>query len=170
MTRRIASAAIACGAALLLTQAGISARSQATSPSKPAETVAAVPAGDAKTHLPPRILTTAQNSLQIPLTPDDLIERLDLIESLDDLLAWVLESCDDVDLDAAVRLFHVIIERRTDRARHTEMRRDYERRDLVVNAACWTWKGQADGDASIAPTDGRPARKARGSVSVAAKR
>lgn len=125
---------------------------------------------DAKTHLPPRVLTTAQNSLQIPLTPDDLIDRLDLIESLDDLLAWVLDSCDDVDLDAAVRLFHVIIERRTDRARHTEMRRDYERRDLVVNAACWTWKGQADGDATIAPTDGRPARKARGSVPVAAKR
>ena len=127
-------------------------------------------AGDAKTHLPPRVLTTAQNSLQIPLAPEDLIDRLELIESLDDLLAWVLESCDDVDLDAAVRLFHVIIERRTDRARHTETRRDYERRDLVVNAACWTWKGQADGDANIEPTDGRPARKARGSVSVASKR
>ena len=127
-------------------------------------------AREAKAHAPPRVPTTAQKLLQIPLTPDDLIDRLELIESLDDLLAWVLESCDDVDLDAAVRLFHVIIEARPDRARHTASRRDYERRDLVVNAACWTWNGQADGDASIAPDDGRPTRKTLGRVSVAAKR
>jgi len=123
-------------------------------------------AGETKACAPPRITTTSQQAMHMPLAPDDLIERLDLIESLDDLLAWVLDSCDDVDLDSAVRLFHVIIERRTDRARHTEMRKDYERRDLIVNATCWTWKGIADGDASNAPDDGRPAGKARRRVPI----
>lgn len=127
-------------------------------------------AGETKAKPPPRITTTAQQEMHIPLTPDDLIDRLEEIESLDDLLAWVLELCDDVDLDAAMRIFHVIIERRTDRASHTEVRKDYERRDLVVNAACWTWKGQNDGDSSVAPNNGRPPRKTRRSVPITEKR
>jgi hypothetical protein len=117
-------------------------------------------------HPPPRVDTIKPRTLPIPLTPDDLIERLDMIESLDDLLGWVLEACDDVDLGAAVRLFHAIIEYRPDRARPTEERRDYERRDLVVNAAHWTWKRKDDANRNTAPHDRKPTRKARRSVPV----
>jgi hypothetical protein len=117
-------------------------------------------------HPPPRVQTSGPRLLAIPVTPDDLIERLDLIESLDDLLGWVLESCDDMDLGAAVRLFHGIIECRPDRASPTDERRDYERRELMVNAAHWIWKGKDDADRNAAPHDRRPARKARRRVPV----
>lgn len=117
-------------------------------------------------HPPPRVDKIRPQSLAIPVTPDDLIERLDLIESLDDVLEWILESCDDVDLGAALRLFHAIIECRPDRACPTEDRRDYERRELVVNAAHWTWKGKDDADRDIAPHAPKPAHKARRRVPV----
>lgn len=116
-------------------------------------------------HPPPRVDAITPQSLAMPVTPDDLIERLDLIESLDDLLGWVLEACDDVELGAAVRLFHAIIECRPDRARPTEERRDYEGRELTVNAAHWTWKGKDNGDRNV-PHDHKPARKARRRVPV----
>jgi len=122
---------------------------------------------ETRSRTPPRVPTKPPGSLDIPITPEDLIERLEVIASIDDLLGWVLESCDEINLDAAVRLFHSIIERRPDRARHTDVRSDYERRDLVVNAARWTWKGQDDGDSDTGPGDGRPTRTARGRVPVA---
>ena len=68
-------------------------------------------AGRTKAISCPRVTTTSPQEMQIPLTAEDLIERLEVIESLEDLLSWILEICDDMDLDAVVRLFHVIIER-----------------------------------------------------------
>ncbi len=115
----------------------------------------------------PRITMVTPRVLEIPITSDDVIDRLDLIESIDDLLAWVLDSCEELDLDAAVRLFHAVLESRPNQVRHTEVRIDYERRELVVNAARWIWKGKADGNTNIAPHDGHPTREARWGVPVA---
>jgi len=123
-------------------------------------------AGKAEAASPPRVATTEQKPMHIALTPEDVIERLELIDSVDDLLAWVLESCDDVDLDSAVQLFHAVIER-ADRARHTEVRKEYERGGFVVDAACWTWKGRSDGDARTAPPADRIARSARRGLPLA---
>lgn len=119
---------------------------------------------------PPRIPSAAPESLEIPIAPDDLIEQLELTESIDDLLAWVLESCEEIDLDAAIRLFHGVLERRPEDVRRTEVRRDYQRDNLQVNAACWNWKGRDDDDRRSLPDDGEPARTARERLPVAQDR
>lgn len=120
----------------------------------------------AKSRRPPRIPSKPPESLAIPVTPDDLLERLDLIDSIDDLLDWILDSCDEVDLDGAVRLFHDILELRPDRTRHTDLRRDYCRGDFAVNAARWVWKGPSDGHDDNTLDDNQPARETRGRVPV----
>ncbi len=121
---------------------------------------------ETKSRTPPRIPTKPPESLAIPVTPDDLLERLDLIDSIDDLLEWILDSCDEVELDGVVRLFHDVLELRPDRTQHSEVRQDYSRGDLAVNAARWIWKGQADGNDDNTPDDTRPSRQTRGSVPV----
>jgi hypothetical protein len=125
---------------------------------------------EAKSRTPPRVPMTTPESLQIPITPDDILERLAEIESIDDLLDWVLDSCEEIDFDSAVRLFHAIIERRPDHAHPTQERLDYEHQNFFVNAARWTWKGQTDADGTTPPIDGQPARKARRGFPVTQKR
>ena len=115
---------------------------------------------------PPRVLLTTPHSLQIPITPDDLVERLELMASIDDLLDWVLESHDDVDLNLAVQLFHSVLERCPNRTQHTDERLDYARGDLVVNAVRWIWKGREDDTRDSAPDTRRPSSKARQRVQI----
>jgi hypothetical protein len=125
---------------------------------------------ESPSRVPPQLPASPPASLAIPVTAADLVERLDLVHSIDDLLGWILDTCDEVALDDAVSLFQQVIDLRPHRARHTEHRVDYQRDGLVVNAARWNWKGSADGDDSLADEDGRPASKARRGVSRAKKR
>jgi hypothetical protein len=90
---------------------------------------------------PPRIPRASPTPLPIPISTEDLLEQLDAIESVDDLLGWILDSFDDIALDTAVQLFQAVLERGGDRVQHTQERYDYERGNLCVNAAHWIWKG-----------------------------
>lgn len=121
----------------------------------------------AKNRTPPRVLTTSPGALQIPFTPDDVLDRLAEIESVGDLLEWVLDCCEEIDVDSAMRLFNTVIERRPDHALPTKERLDYTHHNFMINAARWTWKGETDGDGTSAPVNGHPARKARRGVPVA---
>jgi hypothetical protein len=125
---------------------------------------------ESPSRAPPKLPASPPASLALPVTPADLVERLDLVDSIDDLLGWILDTCDELALDGAVSLFQQVIELRPHRARYTNQRLDYQRGGLVVNAARWNWKGSADGDDSLADEDGRPAPKARRSVPRATKR
>jgi len=116
---------------------------------------------------PPRIPSALPESMELPITAEDLVEQLELTEPIDDLLEWILESCETTDLDSAVRLFHAVLERCPESVRHTDLRLNYERGNLIVNASRWTWKGRDDGDHRTAPDNGKPARKARDGVPVA---
>ncbi len=71
----------------------------------------------AQTRTPPRVPATRPQSLMVPVTPDDLIEQLSQVDSIDDLLDWILQSDQDIDLDAALRLFQAIIELRPNQSR-----------------------------------------------------
>jgi hypothetical protein len=116
---------------------------------------------------PPRIPADVPEQLAIPVTADDLIQKLEITESIDDLLHWVLDSCEEVELGEAVRIFHSILEIRPDRTHHTDVRRDYMRGNLIVDATTWTWRGSENGDVDSNSDNGRPARKARSRVSSA---
>lgn len=120
----------------------------------------------AKSQPTPRIPTTSPQLLRIPITPDDVLDRLAEIDSIEDLLDWVLNACEEIDFDSAMRLFHAIIELRPNQALPTNERLDYGHQNFVINAARWTWKGQANGDRTIDPADDHPARKARRGISV----
>lgn len=120
-----------------------------------------------KDRTPPRVPTTSPALLHIPITPDDVLDRLAEIESLEDLLEWVLDSCEEIEFDSAIRLFHAIVERRPDHAQPTNERLDYSHQNFMINAARWIWKGETEGDGTSAPIDGHPARKTRRGVSVA---
>lgn len=120
----------------------------------------------AKTRTPPRVLTTTPSSMQIPITPDDLLERLTETESIEDLLDWVLDTCEEIDVDSAMRLFHAIIELQPDRAYPAKDRLDYKHRDFIINANRWIWKGRTDGNKTASPVVGKPSRKARRGVPV----
>jgi hypothetical protein len=116
---------------------------------------------------PPRIPTEAPVELTLPITADDLIQKLEITESIEDLLYWVLDSCEEIELGDAVRLFHTILEIRPDRTRHTELRQDYRRGNLIVDATTWTWKGSENGHVDSTSDNGRPSRKTRKRVSSA---
>ena len=119
---------------------------------------------------PPRIVQAQPTEMEAIITVDDLIDQLEFTDSLDDLLDWVLERCEDSNLGEAVRLFHAIIERCPDEASYTFDRRDYEREAFLVNATRWTWgrhdddNGNSDSDLgvdSIANEDGLPVASQR---------
>lgn len=118
-------------------------------------------ADTAESAQPPRVTTTEQKPLRLGLTPEDVAERLEPIEAVDDLLAWILETSDEVDLNHAVRLFHSVIESRSDRAKHTEFRKEYTRHGFAVEATCWTWKGPPHGDSRPTSPADRPPRATR---------
>jgi hypothetical protein len=116
---------------------------------------------------PPRVSRTPPTILHLPLATGDIFDRLDGMESIEDVLGWLLDSYDDLTLEAALRLFHAVVEHRSTRMRHTDKRLDYERGRLCVNAAKWIWKGKDDGDGQ-SPTDDRsPSRATRRRVPVA---
>ena len=77
-----------------------------------------------KGRTPPRVPTTSPGALHISITPDEVLERLVMIESVEDLLEWVLDSYEEIDVDSAMRLFHAIIERRPVHAHPTKERLD----------------------------------------------
>jgi hypothetical protein len=116
---------------------------------------------------PPRIPTATPVQLAMPITADDLIEKLEITESIDDLLYWVLDSCEEIEIGDAVRLFHSVLEIRPDRTRHTDERQDYNRGNLIVDATRWTWKGPNNGHVDSTSDNGRPSRKTRKRVSSA---
>jgi hypothetical protein len=121
----------------------------------------------AKNRIPPRIYTTSPPPLVIPIAPEDVLDRLVDIESLEDLLSWVLDALDEIDFDSAIRLFHAIIEKSPDYAQSTNERLDYDHRDFVINAARWTWKGRANGNQTTSSIDGQPTGKTRRGIPVA---
>jgi hypothetical protein len=100
----------------------------------------------------PHIILGDPELLDIPAAADSLIDKLELIESVDDLLAWILDVCDWIDLDQAVRLLHSVIERCPDQTHPTEERHDYTHDHLIVQAARWYW---GDRDASQPTTPHR---------------
>jgi hypothetical protein len=104
---------------------------------------------------PPQVPLAPPTVLPIPIVVEDLLNHLDEIEPFDDLLRWILDSYHDIHLDAAVQLFHNLLERRTNQVGHTDDRLDYERGNLSVNVARWFWKGQGDDNRQFVPDDGR---------------
>jgi len=115
---------------------------------------------------PPRISIAAPASLPIPITIEDILERLDLVEPLSDILSWILEMYNDISLDGAVQLFHDVLIRRPETSQNTAERLNYERGNLIVNATRWTWKGGEDDNGQSTPYAGRPLRNTQGSVQV----
>ena len=100
----------------------------------------------------PHIILGDPEPLDIPAAADSLIDKLEHIGSVDDLLAWILDVCDWIDLDQAVRLLHSVIERCPDRTHPTEERNDYTHDRLIVQASRWYW---GDRDASQPTTSHR---------------
>jgi hypothetical protein len=115
---------------------------------------------------PPRISIAAPASLPIPITIEDILERLDLVEPLSDILCWILEMYNDISLDGAVQLFHDVLIRRPETSQNTAERLNYERGNLIVNATRWTWKGGEDDNGQSTPYAGRPLRNTQGGVQV----
>ncbi|MDB5389034.1 MAG: hypothetical protein JWM11_4680 [Planctomycetaceae bacterium] len=93
----------------------------------------------------PRVAISSPEILQLSVSAEDLVDRLSDVASIDDLLGWVLLTCDDVNVDSVIRLFHAIIELRPVQAQPTEDQVDYEHCDFLVRANRWTWKGMRNG-------------------------
>ncbi len=123
-----------------------------------------------KDEQPPRIIETEPLEMEAIITADDLLDQLDFVDSVDDLLDWVLERCDESTIGEAVRLFHTIIERCPEEARPTADQRNYRRDALLVNATRWTW-GIHDDDYGNSDNDPRVDAIANGiGLPVATKR
>ena len=93
----------------------------------------------------PHVALSDPEAWDMPVAADSLIDKLDQVQFVDDLLAWILDVCDGIGMDQAVRLLHAVIERRPEQAHPTDERREYTHDHLIVQAARWYW---GDRDAS----------------------
>lgn len=115
---------------------------------------------------PPSVPPHPPETFAMPLTADDLIERLQEVASIPDLLDWVLDCYDDLELGDALRLFHAVVGREDTRCSHLNERKQYRRGNFAVEAVLWTWKDPDHGNGDFESNGGPPSRKSRGRVSV----
>lgn len=117
-------------------------------------------------QIPPAVPSQPLETFAIPLTADDLIEKLQSIDLAPDLLDWVLDCCDELNLGEAVRLFHAVLGREPAHVSHSNERKQYRRGDFAVEATKWTWKGPDHGNRDNEPNGRPPTCKSRERVSV----
>ena len=99
--------------------------------------------------------------LPVPVTADQLIEKLDLEAGTDDLLAWILSTNEDVELELAMQLFLNAIRKRSDSASPTDETKTYSRNQYETEAVRWIWRNKNGA------SDERVSPKTRRSVSTA---
>ena len=107
------------------------------------------------------MIVETPKQLPVPVTADQLIEKLDLEAGTNDLLEWILNSNEDVELELAIQLFLSTIRKRSDSALPTDETKTYSRNQYETEAVRWIWRNE-DG-----ASDKRVSPKARGSVSTA---
>jgi hypothetical protein len=90
---------------------------------------------------PPRIAPTEPDSLTLPVSAATLRERLDGLDSVDDLLAWVVTECESrSDADVSVNLLFALIEMDDDRFHANGTTKRYEYDKVTVDAHEWSWR------------------------------
>ena len=117
----------------------------------------------------PHVAAVEPELLDIPVTAESLIDKLQHVESVDDLLAWIFDVCDPTNVDDAVRMLHSVIAQCPEHTHPTEERHEYEHHDMTIQATRWYW-GDRDAIEPAIPFDDGDAKTARGRVPVAQAR
>lgn len=110
---------------------------------------------------PPLVEIEPAKELVVPVTADELIEQLELGFGTDDLLGWILDNNEDIELELAIQLFLAAIRKGSTRVDPTEEKKLYQRNYFEAESYRWTWKNKNDhNDQQISP-------KTRRSISTA---
>ena len=80
----------------------------------------------------------------VPVTADELIEQLELGFGTDDLLGWILDNNEDIELELAIQLFLAVIRKGSTRVDPTEEKKLYQRNCFEAESYRWTWKNKND--------------------------
>lgn len=89
---------------------------------------------------PPRIVPEEPDSLAIPMSTTMLRERLDGIDEIDDLLAWINQECDgSVGADGSVNLLFRLIDMDRDRFQSDGQVLMYDYEQVAVEVHQWMW-------------------------------
>ena len=89
---------------------------------------------------PPEIEIEPPKELPVPITVDGLIQKLDSSYGTDDLLGWILDTNEEIELELAIQLAVEAIRQAADRAIPTEERNLYRRNQFEAEAVRWIWR------------------------------
>ena len=104
---------------------------------------------------PPRIEIEPTKELVIPVTADELIERLESGFGTDDLLGWILDNNEDVELELAIQLFLAAIRKRSELVAPTDEMKTYQRNQFESESFRWIWRNRNDRNDQPVPPETR---------------
>ena len=108
---------------------------------------------------PPEIEIAPPKELPVPITVDGLIQKLDSSYGTDDLLEWILDTNEEIELELAIQLTVEAIRQAADQAIPTKERNLYQRNQFEAEAFRWIWRTDDDRNGqrnnSPVPTEAR---------------
>ena len=93
---------------------------------------------------PPRIEIEPTKELLVPITADELIGKLESGFGTDDLLGWILDNNEDVELELAIQLLLAAISKRSELVNPTDEMKTYQRNQFEAESFRWTWRNEND--------------------------
>ena len=93
---------------------------------------------------PPRIEIEPTKELLVPITADELIGKLESGFGTDDLLGWILDNNEDVELELAIQLLLAAVSKRSELVNPTDEMKTYQRNQFEAESFRWTWRNEND--------------------------
>ena len=93
---------------------------------------------------PPRIEIEPTKELLVPITADELIGKLESGFGTDDLLGWILDNNEDVELELAIQLLLAAISKRSELVNPTDEMKTYQRNQFEAESFRWVWRNEHD--------------------------
>ena len=102
---------------------------------------------------PPQIEIEPTKELPVPVTVDEIVDKLDSNFGTDDLLGWILDNNEEIELELAIQLVVAAIGKARGQAKPTEELTLYRRNQFEAESFRWIWRTNDDRTRNPVPAE-----------------